>query len=149
MDSLEWMKKMFMQELDLRPPSLAKINGNNIFIRDEEGNPIAHAIKTNRWNGHEINSFVIDPLHRGKGISHELLKQCGSGRLFAYTRDLRLQSALRKAGFKRSAMPGFLAILNMFIGRLIMIFWIVLSLEFRRLLHQLIHLPKYKLYIRE
>ena len=149
MESLDWLKKMFLQELDLRPPSLAKINENTIFISDEEGNPIAHAIKSNRWNGYEINSFVIDPAHRGKGMSHELLKLCGSGRLFAYTRDVRLQSALGTAGFKRSAMPGLLAILNMFIGRLAMVFWMVLSLEFRRLLHQLIHLPKYKLYTRE
>ena len=34
-----------------------------------------------------LTPFVIDPEHRGKGISHEVLKRCGDGRLFAYTRD--------------------------------------------------------------
>ena len=148
MDVVIWLKEMFRQELDLRPPSLARINEKSIIIYDG-GNPIAHAIRTNRWNGFEINSLVVDPTHRGKGISHKLLEKCGNGRLFAYTRDARLQSALEKAGFERSTTPGFLSSLNLLITRLGMVSWMIFSLEFKRILHQLKNIRDYKLYVRE
>lgn len=149
MDAIIWLKEMFRQELDLRPPSLARINKKTIIIYDGDDNPIAHAIKTNRWSGFEINSLVVDPTHRGKGISHKLLEKCGNGRLFAYTRDARLQSVLEKAGFERSRTPGFLSSLNVLISRLGMVSWMIFSLEFKRILHQLKHIRDYKLYVRE
>tara|TARA_B100000405_G_scaffold248707_1_gene182234 strand:- start:180 stop:629 length:450 start_codon:yes stop_codon:yes gene_type:complete len=149
MDVIVWLKEMFRRELDLRPPSLAKINEKSVIIYDNDNIPIAHAIRTNRWEGFEINSLVVDPNHRGKGISHKLLEKCGTGRLFAYTRDVRLQSALEKAGFERSATPGFLSSLNVLISRLAMISWMILSLEFKRIMHQLKHIRDYKLYVRE
>lgn len=149
MDAIIWLKEMFRRELDLRPPSLAKINEKTIIIYDNDNIPIAHAIKTNRWKGFEINSLVVDPTHRGKGISHKLLEKCGTGRLFAYTRDVRLQSALEKAGFERSATPGFLGSLNVMISRLGIFFLMIFSLEFKRILHQLKHIRDYKLYVRE
>ena len=149
MDAIVWLKEMFRRELDLRPPSLAKINEKSVIIYDNDNIPIAHAIRTNRWEGFEINSLVVDPNHRGKGISHKLLEKCGTGRLFAYTRDVRLQSALEKAGFERSTTPGFLSSLNVLISRLAMISWMILSLEFKRIMHQLKHIRDYKLYVRE
>ena len=149
MDAIVWLKEMFRQELDLRPPSLAKINERSVVIYDDNDVPIAHAIRANRWKGCEINSLVVDPGHRGKGISHKLLEKCGTGRLFAFTRDVRLQSALEKAGFKRSATPGFLGSLNVLLSRLGMVSWMMFSLEFRRIIHQLKHIRDYKLYVKE
>ena len=149
MDVIVWLKEMFRRELDLRPPSLAKINEKSVIIYDNDNIPIAHAIRTNRWDGFEINSLVVDPNHRGKGISHKLLEKCGTGRLFAYTRDVRLQSALEKAGFERSATPGFLSSFNLLISRLGMGSWMILSLEFKRILHQMKNIRDYKLYVRE
>jgi len=148
-DAIIWLKEMFRQELDLRPPSLARINEKSIIIYDGDNTPIAHAIKTNRWKGFEINSLVVDPTHRGKGISHKLVEKCGNGRLFAYTRDARLQSVLEKAGFERSTTPGFLSSLNLLISRLGMVSWMILSLEFKRILHQMKNIRDYKLYVRE
>lgn len=148
-DAIIWLKEMFRQELDLRPPSLAKIDEKSIIIYDGDDNPIAHAIKTNRWKGFEINSLVVDPTHRGKGISHKLLEKCGNGRLFAYTRDARLKSVLKKAGFERSTTPGFLSSLNLLISRLGIASWMIFSLEFKRIIHQLKHIRDYKLYVRE
>jgi len=148
MDVIIWLKEMFRQELDLRPPSLARINEKSIIIYDGDY-PIAHAIKTNRWKGFEINSLVVDPTHRGKGISHKLLEKCGNGRLFAYTRDSRLQSVLEKAGFERAISPGLLCSLNVLLSRLAMVSWMILSLEFERIIHQLKHILDYKLYVRE
>ena len=148
MDVVIWLKEMFRQELDLRPPSLARINEKSIIIYDG-GNPVGHAIRTNRWKGYEINCLVVDPIHRGKGISHKLLEKCGNGRLFAYTRDARLQSVLEKAGFERSTTPGFLSSLNLLISRVGMVSWMIFSLDFKRILHQLKHIRDYKLYVRE
>ena len=149
MDDIVWLREMFRQELDLRPPSLARINQKSIIMYDDDNNPIGHAIRTNRWKGFEINSFVVDPTHRGRGISHKLLKKCGNERLFAYTRDSRLQSVLEKAGFERSKTPGFLSSLNLLISRLGMFSWMIFSLDFRRILHQLKHIRDYRLYVRE
>ena len=148
MGDLPWLKSMFQKELDLRPPSLARIGNNSIFIRDEMGNPIAHATVSNRWQGSEINSVIVDPEQRNKGLSHKLIELSGQGRMFSYTRDFRLQSALLRAGFKRAKYPGTLAIINMIIGRTAMIIWMLITLDFKRILHQFKNLFSYKLYIR-
>ena len=47
--------------------SLAKISKNNVIIKDGLDRPIAHAELSARLSGHEINAFVIDPAHRGRG----------------------------------------------------------------------------------
>ena len=101
-NDISWLKSNMQRELDLRPPSLASTNQTSKIIRDEHGNPIAHVAVSNRWQGSEINSLVVDPAHRGKGLSHQLLARVTGARLFCYTRDERLQSALTKAGYKRA-----------------------------------------------
>ena len=147
MEDIVWLKQMFRQELDLRPPSLAKIGENSIFIHDESGSPIAHAALSNRWGNFEINSVVVDPDHRGKGLTHILLEQCGGGPLFSYTRDIRFQSTLLKAGFERRIYPGLLPLLNIGVSRIAMFCWMILALEFRRIFHHFRHLFNYKLFM--
>ena len=145
---LSWLKSMMKNELDLRPPSLARPNLTSKVIRDEQGNPIAHVAITNRWQGSEINSLVVDPAHRGKGMSHQLLSKAVGARLFCYTRDERLQSALTKAGYRRAKFPGVAASLNLLITRTAILAWMLLTLDFRRIFHQIRHLPNYKLYMK-
>ena len=145
---LSWLKSMMKNELDLRPPSLARANQTSKVIRDEQGNPIAHVAITNRWQGSEINSLVVDPAHRGKGMSHQLLSKAVGARLFCYTRDERLQSALTKAGYRRAKFPGVAASLNLLITRTAILAWMLLTLDFRRIFHQIRHLPNYKLYMK-
>ncbi len=142
-----WLKSIMEKELDLRPPSLVNIGKNSVFIRDKLGNPIGHLTLSNRWKGYEINSFVVDENHRGSGLSHQLLKTIESGPLFCYTRDSRLQSALLKAGYSRALLPGFIATFNLILTRLAMTSWMIATLDFRRLFHQIKHFSKYKLYI--
>tara|TARA_B100000900_G_scaffold105425_1_gene87471 strand:+ start:7391 stop:7840 length:450 start_codon:yes stop_codon:yes gene_type:complete len=149
MDEIKWLREMLRQELDLMAPSLARIGKKNVMIKDENDGLIAHARLSARWNGHEINAFVIDPAHRGKGISHEVLERCGDGRLFAYTRDARLQSALLRAGFERKRTPGPVALLSVMVARASSVFWMVVLLEIRRLHHQLVNLFRYELFVRE
>ena len=145
---LSWLKSMMKNELDLRPPSLVRTNQTSKLIRDEQGNPIAHVAITNRWQGSEINSLVVDPAHRGKGLSHQLLSRAMGARLFCYTRDERLQSALTKAGYKRAKFPGFAASANLLLTRSAIFAWMLLTLDFRRIFHQIRHLPNYKLYMK-
>lgn len=152
-DSLEpndisWLKSNMRRELDLRPPSLARTNQTSKLIKDEQGNPIAYVAITNRWQGSEINSLVVDPAHRGKGLSHQLLARAIGARLFCYTRDERLQSALTKAGYKRAKFPGFAASANLLFTRSAIFAWMLLTLDFRRIIHQIRHLPNYKLYMK-
>ena len=143
-----WLKSMMKNELDLRPPSLVRTNRTSKVIRDELQNSIAHVAVSNRWQGSEINSLVVDPAHRGKGLSHLLLASAMGGRLFCYTRDERLQSALTKAGYKRAIFPGVAASLNLLITRTAIFGWMLLTLDFKRILHQIRHLPNYKLYMK-
>ena len=145
---LSWLKSMMKNELDLRPPSLVRTNQTSKVIRDEQGNPIAHVAITNRWQGSEINSLVVDSAHRGKGLSHQLLSRVMGRRLFCYTRDERLQSALIKAGYKRAKFPGFAASANLLLTRSAIFAWMLMTLDFRRIIHQIRHLPNYKLYIK-
>ena len=145
---LSWLKSMMKNELDLRPPSLASTNQTSKIIRDEHGNPIAHVAVSNRWQGSEINSLFVDPAHRGKGLSHQLLARAIGARLFCYTRDERLQSALTKAGYKRAKFPGVGASANLLLTRSAIFAWMLLTLDFRRILHQIRHLPNYKLYMK-
>ena len=145
---ISWLKSMMKNELDLRPSSLVSASVPSKLIRDEQGNPIGYVAITNRWQGSEINSLVVDPAHRGKGLSHQLLSRAMGARLFCYTRHERLQSALTKAGYKRAKFPGFAAPLNLLITRTAIFAWMLLTLDFRRIFHQIRHLPNYKLYMK-
>ena len=148
-DDLAWVKSMMKQELDLRPPSLARLGENSIIVRNESGNPTGHVTLSNRWQGYEINSLFVDPTHQGKGISHVLLSEIKQSRVFCYTRDSRLQSALVKAGYSKAKFPGFVATMNLILTRTAMFTWMLLTLDFKRIFHQIRHLPKYKLYIKK
>lgn len=148
MEDIRWLKLMLQQELDLRPPTLAKIDKNTILIRDKKGLPIAHAALSNRWRGYEINSVVVDPKERGKGLTHELLEHCDRAPLFAYTRSAHLQNSLIKAGFMPKRSPGLIALLNLAITRAGVFLWMLINLEFRRLFHTTRHLLDYKLFVR-
>ena len=44
---LLWLKSIMNNELDLRPPFLARVGKNCIFIRDEKGKPISGFILDN------------------------------------------------------------------------------------------------------
>ena len=144
---LYWLKSIMKNELDLRPPFLAGIGKKRVIMRDELGNPIGHLTLSNRWSGHEINSFVVDENHRGRGLSHELLERIDTSPTFCYTRDIRLQSALLKAGYSRAFLPGFIATSNLMLARLCIVLCMIFTLDFRRLFHQIKNILRYKLYI--
>ena len=116
LDDLHWLKSMASKELDLRPPSLVNIGRNSIILHDDSGKPIASTTLTNRWHGSEINSFLVDPEHRGKGLSHKLLSKINHPHVFCYTRNSRLQSALEKAGYSRKLFR-IIATLNLVLTR--------------------------------
>jgi GNAT superfamily N-acetyltransferase len=150
MEDREWLKSMFRKELDLRPPSLANIGDNSIFIRDDSGIPIAHATLSRRGGSFEINSVVVDPQHRGQGLSRELLELAdqSSRRLFAYTRDPRMKSALLRAGYTPARSPGFRPSLNLMVTRPAIFLWMILTLDVKRLVYMSRHMFAYKLYVR-
>ena len=149
LEDLHWLKSIVSKELDLRPPSLVSIGKNSVIIRSESGKPVAHATLTNRWQGSEINSVLVDPGHRGKGLSHKLLSKINEGRVFCYTRNSRLQSALEKAGYSKKLFPGIVATLNLILARTGLLIWMTVTLDFKRIFHQIINLPKYKLYMKK
>ena len=148
-EDLSWLKSRMKQELDLRPPSLARLGKNSVIIRNDSGKPVGHVALSNRWQGEEINTLFVDPAHRGQGMSHVLLSKIERSRVFCYTRDSRLQSALVKAGYSRALFPGFIATLNLILTRTAMISWMLLTFDLKRFFHQIRHLPRYKLYMKK
>ena len=74
----EWLVKQFEDNLDLRSPKkphdelflLDKVP--NVTIR-ENGNLIGFCTMNRRIGCIELCSLVVDKMHRGKGISHEIL----------------------------------------------------------------------------
>ena len=146
-EDLAWLKSMMKQELDLRPPSLARLE-NSVIIRNNSGKPAGHVTVSNRWQGYEINSLLVDPVHRGEGLSHALLSKIEQSRVFCYTRDSRLQSALVTAGYSRALFPGFIATLNLILTRTAMVSWMLVTFDLKRFFHQIRHFSKYKLYMK-
>ena len=149
MDTKTWLREMFRKELDLRPPSLARIDDNTMIIYDDKNEPIACASLANRWTSFELTSVVIDPKYRGKGLSHKLLKKFDKECVLTFTRNVRLQSALVKAGFHRRNYPGHIPMLSIIINRIGLLIWMLISLDFKRLVNQIRNISKYKLYIKD
>ena len=153
MGDIEWLKSMCRQELDLRPPSLAKIGDNSLILRAKSGQVIAHATISKRGNCYEINSVVVDPEHRGKGLSAELLQlaqqRSNSRCLFAYTKSPPMKSALLRAGFLPARSVGFRAWMNLLMTRSAIFLWMIITLDIKRIIHMSRHLLAYKLYVRD
>ena len=123
----DWLNRMLVDNIDLRSPSkdaareakrLDKVAKVTML---EDGAPIGHLELERRAGAIEFCTVVVDPGHRGRGLSHELVRQ-GVERadrdpivagvaldvpdeqrgvlLFSFTRNAALAATLVAAGFK-------------------------------------------------
>lgn len=139
---MDWLKEQIRRELDLIPGSMK----NSQFIY-EDGKPIAHYSLTGRGGIKELTTVVVDPAHRGKGLSHQIIEVC-SEKTCVFTRHPALISALEKAGFKEAWWPGFIPFWVMMFERMWRVLKMLITLDFKRCLHQCRHLFSYRMYIR-
>ena len=91
----------------------------------------------------------IHGLESGLADNLELLELAdqSSRRLFAYTRDPRMKSALLRVGYTPARSPGFRPSLNLMVTRPAIFLWMILTLDVKRLIHMSRHMFAYKLYV--
>ena len=123
----DWLNRMLVDNIDLRSPSkdaareVKRLDKVAKITLLEDGAPIGHLELERRAGAIEFCTVVVDPGHRGRGLSHELVRQ-GVERadrdpivagvalddpdeqrgvlLFSFTRNAALAATLVAAGFK-------------------------------------------------
>lgn len=143
MEAKKWLRKQAKKELDIMPQATK----NSKFIFDD-GSVIAHYSLSKRGKYTELNGLIVDSEHRGKGLTYKILEECGDN-LIVFTRNEFLKKALLKSNFSQRKMNYRLPLFSIFCDRLFKSLILILTLDFKRLIHQIKYLRKYKLYIRE
>jgi len=102
-----WLLQRLREEEDLRPPYRFKRELRWVtqatVLRDENGSPTAYTELRKHLSAVEVTTVVVDPNHRGKGLSHALVNaavQSTTARpLILFTRSAALETAVARAGF--------------------------------------------------
>lgn len=102
-----WLLQRLREEEDLRPPyrfqrELRWVTQATV-LRDEDGSLTAYTELRKHLFAVEVTTVVVDPHHRGKGLSHTLVSaavQSTAARpLILFTRSAALETAVARAGF--------------------------------------------------
>lgn len=102
-----WLLQRLREEGDLRPPYRLQRELHWVtqatVLRDEDGNPTAYTELRNHLGAVELTTVVVDPNHRGRGLSHALVEAAVQGTsarpLILFTRSAALERAVARAGF--------------------------------------------------
>lgn len=143
MEAKKWLRKQAKKELDIMPRA-----GKNSKFISENGSVIAHYCLSKRGRYTELNGLVVDLEHRGKGLTYKILQQCGDN-LIVFTRNEFLKKALLKSNFSQRKMNYRLPLFSIFCDRLFKSLILILTLDFKRLIHQIKYVRRYKMYIRD
>lgn len=143
MDSKMWLKNQAEKELDILP----YVTKNSVLIH-EEGKPIAHYSLSKRGKYRELNTLIIDKNHRNKGLTYEILDQCGDS-IIVFTRNPFLKRALLKSGYKQIKFPGIITFSAILLDRFLKSLKMIFTLQIRRFFHQLFYMTKYKMYVKK
>ena len=143
MDSKVWLKNQAEKEFDILP----YVTNNSVFIH-EEGKPIAHYSLSKRGKYRELNTLIIDKNHRNKGLTYEILDQCGDS-IIVFTRNPFLKRALLKSGYKQIKFPGIITFSAILLDRFLKSLKMIFTLQIRRFFHQLFYMTKYKMYVKK
>ena len=142
MREFEWLKIQLSRELDLIPCS----RKSSRFIYEND-HPIAHYSLANRGGIKELTTVVVDPSHQGKKISYKIIEKC-TEKTCVFTKHPALISALIKSGFEEKWWPGFVPFIVMMFERTWRVVRMLITLDWKRCLHQCRHLFSYRMYIR-
>ena len=138
-----WLKNQAKKELDILP----YVTKNSVLIH-EEGKPIAHYSLSKRGKYRELNTLIIDKNHRSKGLTYEILDQCGDS-IIVFTRNPFLKRALLKSGYKQIKFPGIITFSAILLDRFLKSLKMIFTFQIRRLFHQLFYMTKYKMYVKK
>ena len=97
-----WLLQRLREEEDLRPPYRLQREQRWVMeatvLRDEDGSPTAYTELRKHLFAVELTTVVVDPHHRGKGLSHALVEaavQSTTARpLILFTRSAALERAV-------------------------------------------------------
>lgn len=102
-----WLLQRLREEEDLRPPyrlqrELRWVTQATV-LRDEHGSLTAYTELRKHLFAVELTTVVVDPHHRGQGLSHTLVNaavQSTAARpLILFTRSAALETAVARVGF--------------------------------------------------
>ena len=106
-----WLLQRLREEEDLRPPYRLQREQRWVMeatvLRDEDGSPTAYTELRKHLFAVELTTVVVDPHHRGKGLSHALVEaavQSTTARpLILFTRSAALERAVAESRFRATS----------------------------------------------
>ena len=142
-EAKKWLKKQAQKELDIMPQT-----GKNSEFIFENGSPIAHYCLSKRGRYTELNGLIVHPDHRCRGLTYKILDRCDNN-VIVFTRNEFLKKALIKSDFLQRKINYRMPLISIILDRISKSLILILTLDFKRLFHQIKNLRKYKLYVRE
>ena len=132
---VRWLLQRLREEEDLRPPYRRQRErrwvADATVLRDGDGGITAYTELRKHLFAVELTTVVVDPLHRGKGLSHALVeaavRRTPARPLILFTRSAALETAVARAGFVQRRIWNPLTLLSvgvravMRLGRMLML----------------------------
>ena len=132
---VRWLLQRLREEEDLRPRYRRgreqRWVAQATVLRDDDGGIMAYTEVRKHLCAVELTTVVIDPLHRGKGLSHALVdaavQRTTARPLILFTRAPALETAAARAGFMQRRIWNPLTLLSvgvravMRLGRMLML----------------------------
>ena len=151
----QWLVQRLREEDDLRPAYRMKRErrwaSEATVLRDHEGGITAYTELRKHLFAVELTTVVVDPTHRGKGLSHDLMEaavQSTEARpLILFTRAPALEMAVARLGFEQRRPPNPLTLLSVGVRALSRCFRMAMGGELRKMWTQVVHVRAFRCWV--
>jgi GNAT superfamily N-acetyltransferase len=151
----QWLVQRLREEDDLRPAYRMKRErrwaSEATVLRDHEGGITAYTELRKHLFAVELTTVVVDPTHRGKGLSHALMEaavQSTDARpLILFTRAPALETAVARLGFEQRRPPNPLTLLSVGLRALSRCFRMAMGGELRKMWTQVVHVRAFRCWV--
>ncbi|DAC35353.1 MAG TPA: GNAT family N-acetyltransferase [Candidatus Poseidoniaceae archaeon] len=152
---VRWLVQRLREEGDLRPPYRLKRERRWVeeatALRDDEGNILAYTELRQHLFAAEVTTVVVDPEHRGKGLSHDLIRAAITATparpLILFTRSKALETAVARLGFVQRRPPNPLTLLSVGLRALLRCVRMLTVGDVRKFWTQLTHLRAFRCWV--
>ena len=150
-----WLLQRLREEEDLRPPyrfqKEVRWVQHATILRDESGSPTAYTELRKHLFADELTTVVVDPHHRGKGLSHEFVKAAvqhtTSRPLILFTRSPALETAVARAGFVQRRIWNPLTLSSVGVRALMRCGRMLMLGDLRKLWAQVAHVAAFRCWV--
>lgn len=152
---VRWLVQRLREEGDLRPPYRLKRERKWVAeataLRDDEGRILAYTERRKHLFATEITTVVVDPAHRGKGLSHDLIRAAVSANqdrpLILFTRSEALERAITRLGFVQRRPPNPLTLLSVGVRALLRCLRMISIGDLRKCWTQIAHVRAFRCWV--